>query len=59
MHALGYWHEHRPDRDDYVDVFLDRVHSGQEHNFAKRSWNNVDSMGLSYDQSVWSCTTAR
>lgn len=30
MHALGYWDEHtRPDRDDYVDVFLDRVHSSR------------------------------
>ena len=50
MHVLGFWHEHtRPDRDDYVNIYIDRVRSGQEHNFAKRTSTQVSDLGLSYD----------
>jgi hypothetical protein len=33
-HSLGLWHEQsRPDRDNYVQIHLDRVQDGKEHNF--------------------------
>ncbi|KAL1474692.1 hypothetical protein MTO96_037803 [Rhipicephalus appendiculatus] len=36
LHVVGFHHEHsRSDRDEYVDVFLDNVQPGQEHNFKK------------------------
>jgi hypothetical protein len=36
MHALGIWHEQsRPDRDDYVELDLSVVPSGNWHNFNK------------------------
>lgn len=36
LHALGLYHEQsRCDRDDFVEVHLDQVESGKEHNFDK------------------------
>jgi len=33
-HAIGLYHEHtRPDRDNFIEVKLDRVVAGREHNF--------------------------
>jgi hypothetical protein len=38
MHALGFQHEQsRPDRNDYVDVVMENVESGREHNFEIQS----------------------
>ena len=38
MHALGVSHEHkRPDRDQYINVYLQNVESGKEHNYKKES----------------------
>jgi len=38
MHALGFQHEQsRPDRNDYVDIVLENVQTGREHNFEIRS----------------------
>ncbi|XP_037571826.1 astacin-like metalloprotease toxin 5 [Dermacentor silvarum] len=36
LHVVGFHHEHsRSDRDDYIDVFLDNVQPGRQHNFRK------------------------
>ncbi|KAH7944038.1 hypothetical protein HPB52_014775 [Rhipicephalus sanguineus] len=36
LHVVGFHHEHsRSDRDEYIDVFLDNVQRGREHNFNK------------------------
>ncbi|XP_050499009.1 zinc metalloproteinase nas-7-like [Diabrotica virgifera virgifera] len=37
MHTIGFWHEHcRFDRDKFVDIFIENVMAGFEHNFGKR-----------------------
>ncbi|XP_068754617.1 zinc metalloproteinase nas-14-like [Montipora capricornis] len=53
-HAVGYFHEQsRPDRDQYVAIFLDNVKPGKKHNFKKYSRTLIDSLGTPYDyQSV-------
>ncbi|XP_070379185.1 astacin-like metalloprotease toxin 5 [Dermacentor albipictus] len=36
LHVVGFHHEHsRSDRDEYIDVFLDNVEPGRQHNFRK------------------------
>ena len=41
MHALGVYHEHkRPDRDQYINVYLQNVAAKNHHDYAKESsWN--------------------
>ncbi len=47
-HALGFYHEHqRPDRDNFVTVFLDNVKLRARDRFDKRM--DVSSLGSSYD----------
>ena len=49
-HSLGVWHEQsRPDRDDYLEVLINNVESGREHNFLKHTIFEVDSQGQNYD----------
>jgi hypothetical protein len=37
LHALGMWHEQsRCDRDDFVNIHLNNVIPGEEHNFSKK-----------------------
>ncbi|KAF7272619.1 protein tolkin-like [Rhynchophorus ferrugineus] len=49
-HAIGYYHEHtRPDRDSYVEVYLENVKKEQKVNFEKLSPDQVSSLGLKYD----------
>jgi len=48
LHALGIWHEQsRPDRDQYVDIFLQNVPTGNRHNFNKKSSSRT--LGFPYD----------
>ncbi|XP_069488696.1 hatching enzyme 1.2-like [Ambystoma mexicanum] len=47
LHALGFHHEqNRSDRDSFVDILLQNVTPGMEHNFRKVSSNNL---GTRYD----------
>uniref|UniRef100_A0A7S2ZTJ2 Metalloendopeptidase n=1 Tax=Rhodosorus marinus TaxID=101924 RepID=A0A7S2ZTJ2_9RHOD len=52
-HALGLFHEHnRPDRDSYLNVYLDNVRSDNDlykKQFDKESWSDVDHYGVRYD----------
>ncbi len=49
-HAIGFWHEHsRPDRDDYIRVVEENIRNGEEFNFWKDTWREVDSMKQPYD----------
>lgn len=53
-HALGVWHEQsRPDRDNYIQINLDNIQSGSEHNFEIRDAADVyplEVYGLAADQ---------
>ncbi|CAJ0961525.1 unnamed protein product, partial [Mesorhabditis belari] len=49
-HSLGFWHEQsRPDRDDYIVFNRGVVIRGTEGNFAKRTTQETEDMGLPYD----------
>lgn len=50
-HAIGLWHEHsRPDRDQYIQVHLDRVNQLNRYNFDKISWASfLQTVDLGYD----------
>ena len=50
MHALGFLHEHvRPDRDQHVDVFHDRVVDKFKSQYAVMSTNDWAQHGSPYD----------
>lgn len=52
LHALGFHHmQVRYERDEYVDVFKDKVQPGMWHNFhkAKGVTGRLASMGIPYD----------
>ena len=47
-HVVGFWHEqNHPDRDKYVTIYQENVHSGYRTNFDTKT--NVDSLGVSHD----------
>jgi len=49
-HVIGFWHEHtRPDRDDFVTVYPDRISKSNLLNFVKRKPLDVDYQGVKYD----------
>jgi len=49
-HVLGFWHEQsRPDRDEYIDVYLNNIQAGRSHNFDKKTNSSVNSLGVTYD----------
>ena len=49
-HAIGFWHEQsRPDRDNYIQIYLTNVARTRCHNFMKREDSEVDSRGSEYD----------
>lgn len=50
LHAVGFYHEQsRTDRDDYVDIWLDEVISGMEHNFNKYNDDFITDQNTPYD----------
>ncbi|KAM9840794.1 meprin A, alpha (PABA peptide hydrolase), tandem duplicate 1 [Aulostomus maculatus] len=50
LHALGFYHEQsRTDRDDYVDIWLDQVIPGLEHNFNKYNDDFITDQNTPYD----------
>ncbi|XP_056150628.1 meprin A, alpha (PABA peptide hydrolase), tandem duplicate 1 [Lampris incognitus] len=50
LHALGFYHEQsRTDRDDYVDIWLDKVIPGFEHNFDKYNDDFITDQNTAYD----------
>merc|ERR1712038_1137309 len=49
-HAIGFQHEQcRPDRDTYLNVYLNNVSPGHEHNFDKDTLYYANSFGIPYD----------
>ncbi|CAD6184632.1 unnamed protein product [Caenorhabditis auriculariae] len=49
-HSLGFWHEQsRPDRDQYIDLRKEWIIKGTDGNFERRSWEEIEDMGLPYD----------
>lgn len=45
-HAVGLYHEQsRRDRDGFVEIFLDRVVEGREHNFSQYTWADGRDVG--------------
>ncbi|XP_055005184.1 meprin A subunit alpha-like isoform X2 [Boleophthalmus pectinirostris] len=50
LHALGFYHEQsRTDRDDYVDIWLDQVTDGLQHNFNKYNDDFITDQNTPYD----------
>lgn len=50
LHALGFYHEQsRTDRDDYVNIWLDQVTPGLEHNFNKYNDDFITDQNTPYD----------
>ncbi|XP_029965611.1 meprin A subunit alpha-like [Salarias fasciatus] len=50
LHALGFYHEQsRTDRDDYVNIWLDQVEEGKEHNFNKYEDTFITDQNTAYD----------
>ncbi|XP_059139171.1 zinc metalloproteinase dpy-31-like [Physella acuta] len=49
-HAIGFWHEQsRPDRDGYVIYLEENVKRGEEFNFKRENWGDIDNIGVPYD----------
>ncbi|XP_055614691.1 zinc metalloproteinase nas-14-like [Uranotaenia lowii] len=50
LHVLGLFHEHtRPDRDDYVEILWDNIEPEFRKNFAKGSYDYMETFDLPYD----------
>ncbi|XP_058469166.1 meprin A, alpha (PABA peptide hydrolase), tandem duplicate 1 [Solea solea] len=50
LHAVGFYHEQsRTDRDDYVDIWLDQVTPGLQHNFNKYNDDFITDQNTAYD----------
>uniref|UniRef100_H2YK94 Metalloendopeptidase n=1 Tax=Ciona savignyi TaxID=51511 RepID=H2YK94_CIOSA len=50
FHAIGFYHEQaRPDRDRYIEVFLNNVYPRHRHNYHKMNPANVANLGFGYD----------
>jgi len=49
-HVIGFWHEHtRPDRDNHIQIIYQNIQEGQEYNFNKMGYSEIDSLGEKYD----------
>ena len=49
-HAIGYWHEQsRPDRDEHLNIYFDRMRQGVKSQFRKLPMRIVNSYGTPYD----------
>ncbi|XP_017002845.2 zinc metalloproteinase nas-14 [Drosophila takahashii] len=50
LHALSFYHtQSDPQRDSYVEIHMENIKSGHEHNFKKLLPNGVSDFGLGYD----------
>lgn len=50
MHVAGFWHEQsRQDRDNYITINKLNVQHGMWYNFAKYSWDKIQTLGVGYD----------
>uniref|UniRef100_T1GKM2 Metalloendopeptidase n=1 Tax=Megaselia scalaris TaxID=36166 RepID=T1GKM2_MEGSC len=50
LHAIGFYHQQSSsNRDDFVEIHIENVKSGHEHNFKKYSSSKVTNFGLQYD----------
>ncbi|XP_060114559.1 meprin A subunit alpha-like, partial [Heteronotia binoei] len=50
LHALGFYHEQaRPDRDDYIKIWWDRIVPDQSFNFQKYSSDVLNDLNTPYD----------
>ena len=49
-HAIGFQHEQtRPDRDNYVDVYVENIKPKYEYTLDKLSTERVNDFGVPYD----------
>lgn len=50
IHALGFYHQQSAtERDEYVQIVLENIEAGKEHNFNTYSATTINNQGIEYD----------